>query len=122
MSKLAQPPLFGATTDEIIKANLEHHIHPYSPVKRGADAAPLFQSAEGLQLIDIHGNDWIDACSVLLNVNIGYGRAELAEAAEAAMRELSYTRLPHEVGECGGLAGWIARCLLGSWVVRARIV
>lgn len=43
--------------------------------------------------MDIDGNEWLDAAAGLLNVNVGYGRAELAEAAANALRQLSYGNL-----------------------------
>jgi adenosylmethionine-8-amino-7-oxononanoate aminotransferase len=39
---------------------------------------------------DIEGNKYLDGLSGLWNVNVGHGRAELADAAAAQMRELAY--------------------------------
>ena len=36
------------------------------------------------------GHEYIDGLSGLWNVNVGHGRAELAEAAAAQMKELAY--------------------------------
>jgi adenosylmethionine-8-amino-7-oxononanoate aminotransferase len=45
---------------------------------------------------DIEGREYIDGLSGLWNVNVGHGRAELADAASAQMKELAY---------CSGYAG-----------------
>ena len=79
--------------DDLVAADLRHLVHPYSKVLRDRPIAPTFVSASGLRMLDIDGQDWLDACSGLLNVNLGYGREELADAAAKALRELSYGNL-----------------------------
>src|SRR5258708_10649590 len=39
---------------------------------------------------DMGGDEYIDGLSGLWNVNVGHGRAELAEAAAAQMKDLAY--------------------------------
>src|SRR5207247_10702967 len=39
---------------------------------------------------DIGGHEYLDGLAGLWNVNVGHGRAELAEAAAAQMKELAY--------------------------------
>lgn len=55
-----------------------------------ADGPLVVASAEGNRLRDIEGREYIDAVNGLFNVNIGYGRPELAEAASNTMRRLSF--------------------------------
>ena len=50
----------------------------------------VFERGEGIHLFDIHGRRYIDAMSGLVVVNIGHGRAEIAEAAAAQIRQLAY--------------------------------
>lgn len=50
----------------------------------------VFERGEGIYLIDVHGRRFIDAMAGLLVVNIGHGRAELAEVAADQMRRLAY--------------------------------
>jgi adenosylmethionine-8-amino-7-oxononanoate aminotransferase len=72
----------------IVAAHLDHIL---LPERRAVDEALVFRSANGIRLTDVDGNEWLDVAAGLVNVNIGYGREELAEAAAKAMRELSYT-------------------------------
>jgi adenosylmethionine-8-amino-7-oxononanoate aminotransferase len=50
----------------------------------------VFERGEGIYLFDIHGRRYIDAMAGLVVVNIGHGRAEIAEAAAAQIRQLAY--------------------------------
>ncbi len=68
-----------------------HYLHP------STDHASLRQTgarvaahAEGIYVWDTDGERLIDGLSGLGNVNIGYGRKELVDAAAAQMLELSY--------------------------------
>ncbi len=47
-------------------------------------------SGHGICIRDTDGKEYIDALSGLWNVNIGHGRAEMAEAAAEQMRTLAY--------------------------------
>src|SRR5204863_315343 len=44
----------------------------------------------GATVWDIGGHEYIDGLAGLWNVNVGHGRAELADAASAQMKELAY--------------------------------
>ena len=68
------------------------HQHLIHPLHHPADHADPFVYVEGRGSIlkDIHGREYIDGLSCLWNVNVGHGRAELAEAAAAQMKELAY--------------------------------
>ena len=50
----------------------------------------IVQRAEGIYLHTVDGRQLIDAFAGLWNVNVGYGRIELAEAAYAQMKEVAY--------------------------------
>src|SRR5881409_4188122 len=79
----------AATAAEIIKADQEHLIHPlHHPIDH---AEPMiYVRGRGATVWDIGGHEYIDGLSGLWNVNVGHGRAELAEAAAAQMKELAY--------------------------------
>jgi adenosylmethionine-8-amino-7-oxononanoate aminotransferase len=74
---------------ELIKADQEHLIHPlHHPVD---NAEPIvYVRGRGATVVDIQGREYLDGLSGLWNVNVGHGRAELAEAAATQMKELAY--------------------------------
>ena len=51
----------------------------------------MFASGAGATLTDAEGREYIDGMASLWNVNVGYGRAELAEAAATQMRSLAFS-------------------------------
>ena len=53
----------------------------------------IFEEAQGTTIIDTDGRQYLDAYSGLWNVNIGYGRQEIADAVYQQMQKLSY--YPH---------------------------
>ncbi len=50
----------------------------------------VFERGEGIYIYDVHGRRYIDAIAGLLVVNIGHGRAEIAEVAAEQLRKLAY--------------------------------
>lgn len=74
---------------ELVKADQEHLIHPlHHPVD---NAEPLiYVRGRGATVTDVGGKEYLDGLAGLWNVNVGHGRAELAEAAAAQMKELAY--------------------------------
>jgi adenosylmethionine-8-amino-7-oxononanoate aminotransferase len=77
------------TAAELVKADQDHLIHPlHHPVD---NAEPMiYVRGRGAMIQEIGGREYIDGLSGLWNVNVGHGRAELAEAAAAQMKELAY--------------------------------
>ena len=51
----------------------------------------IIEHAEGVWLYTTDGRKILDSMAGLWNVNVGYGRTELAEAAYAQMQKLAYT-------------------------------
>ena len=78
-------------TEELQKRDAAHHLHPFSAqdelAKKGSK---IITSAQGVFVFDSNGEQILDAMAGLWCVNIGYGREELAQAAERQMRELPY--------------------------------
>src|SRR5271169_5190291 len=77
------------STAELVKSDQEHLIHPLHHPVDHTDPV-IFVRGCGAVVEDINGNKYIDGLSSLWNVNAGHGRAELAEAAAAQMKELAY--------------------------------
>lgn len=84
-------PVNHLSTAEMQALDAAHHLHPFTDTaalnKKGAR---IITGAEGVYLTDSEGNRLLDGMSGLWCVNIGYGRAELAEAAKRQMQQLPY--------------------------------
>ncbi|MGB0497345.1 MAG: aspartate aminotransferase family protein [Rubricella sp.] len=78
-------------TAELQALDAAHHLHPFMDTaeirRRGAR---IITRAEGVWLWDSEGNRILDGMAGLWNVNIGYGRTELAEAAKRQMEQLPF--------------------------------
>src|SRR5438094_10504793 len=74
---------------ELVKADHEHLIHPlHHPID---NAEPIiYVKGRGATITDATGREYLDGLAGLWNVNVGHGRAELADAASAQMKELAY--------------------------------
>ncbi|SFR01706.1 aspartate aminotransferase family protein [Poseidonocella sedimentorum] len=78
-------------TAELQRLDAAHHMHPFTHGNGlSAKGARVITRADGVWLNDSEGARILDAMAGLWCVNIGYGRHELAEAAERQMRELPY--------------------------------
>ncbi|MCB0937219.1 MAG: aspartate aminotransferase family protein [Mycobacterium sp.] len=76
------------TTSELAARHLWMHF-----TKLGAYAAhevPVITRGEGCYVEDAHGKRYLDGLSGLFTVQVGHGRAELAEAARAQAETLAY--------------------------------
>jgi adenosylmethionine-8-amino-7-oxononanoate aminotransferase len=103
--------------DTLRRLDDEHVIHGFMGLAQGAAPGPIFESGRGLWLTDTEGNRWIDACGGQANVNLGYGRDELAEVAGAALRQLSFaTHFYHRRGHTAAsrLGGKLAEITPGD--------
>ncbi|MGA7869189.1 MAG: aminotransferase class III-fold pyridoxal phosphate-dependent enzyme, partial [Stellaceae bacterium] len=66
-------------------------IHPATSIADHLKNGPtIIAGGSGVRVTDRHGRELIDCGAGLWCVNIGYGRAELGEAAAQAMRDLGY--------------------------------
>lgn len=78
---------------QLIELDKKHVIHPTSSLKQQQEDGPslIVTEGNGVYLKDIHGKQYIDGMSSLWNVNIGHGRAEVAEVAKAQMTTLAFS-------------------------------
>jgi adenosylmethionine-8-amino-7-oxononanoate aminotransferase len=78
-------------TAELVADDKAHLMHPVSNLRSLRDHGPLVMvHGEGVHLWDSEGKRYIDAFSGLWNVNVGHGRAELADAAAAQIHEVAF--------------------------------
>src|SRR2546426_4262460 len=81
--------------------DIAHVIHPLTNWREHVALGPvIIAEGRGATVIDTGGRTYIDGSACLWNVNVGHGRAELAEIAAAQMTRLAYsplfTSLSHE--------------------------
>lgn len=68
-----------------------HHLHPFSDSKALArEGCRVITRADGIYVWDSDGKRLLDGMAGLWCVNVGYGRAELPEAARRQMLDLPY--------------------------------
>ncbi len=77
------------TFSGLAEADRQHQIHSLHHPTESNDAV-IYISGRGIMLRDTDGKEYIDGLSGLWNVNVGHGRAELAEAAASQMKTLAY--------------------------------
>jgi L-2,4-diaminobutyrate transaminase len=67
-------------------------FHPFTALAAHEQSGPVrvFVEGSGSTLTDIDGRTYLDALAGLWCVNVGYGRADMAEAIAAQVRKLSY--------------------------------
>lgn len=97
MNKDAMPGAHAAASTgdraAVIRQDLQNVLHPVVP-HRQLEAEPLvIVGGKGSTVVDANGAEYLDAMAGLWCVNVGYGRAELADVAAAQMRALPY--YPH---------------------------
>ncbi|MBX6383309.1 MAG: aspartate aminotransferase family protein [Microbispora sp.] len=79
------------TRPDVLKAaqdNLWMHFTRHSSYAGGE--VPVIVRGEGAYVYDIHGKRYLDGLAGLFVVQVGHGRAELAEAAAKQARELAF--------------------------------
>lgn len=80
------------SVEELRELDKKHFLHPTTPIKEQQVEGPelIFESGKGICITDVNGDEYIDGVSSLWNVNVGYGRKELAEVASDQVLKLSY--------------------------------
>jgi putrescine---pyruvate transaminase len=86
--------MFGHNSTQSWRAlDAAHHLHPFSNAASLAhEGTRVIVRAQGPYIWDSDGNRILDGMAGLWNVNIGYGRQELADAAYKQMQELPFSR------------------------------
>ncbi|SIT47956.1 conserved hypothetical protein [Paraburkholderia piptadeniae] len=75
----------------LVESDRKHLIHPVVSYRaHEARGVTVLDSADGVFLRDIEGNQLLDAFSGLWCVNTGYGQASIVEAAAKQMTKLPY--------------------------------
>jgi putrescine---pyruvate transaminase len=83
-------------TDEVSRLyelDRTHWLHPQGDLGSPPGSVPqlMFNHGEGAVLTDVEGREYVDAMASLWNVNVGYGRRVLAEAAAEQMSSLAFS-------------------------------
>ena len=78
-------------TQELQDLDRDHFLHPFTNYKElNRKGSRIITRASGPYLWDSEDNCYLDGMAGLWCVNIGYGRTELAAAAQKQMSELPY--------------------------------
>jgi putrescine---pyruvate transaminase len=81
----------GSETRRWQELDARHHVHPFSDQAALAEkGVRIITRAEGCWLWDSEGNRILDGMAGLWCMNVGYGRAELVEAARRQMATLPF--------------------------------
>ncbi len=86
----------GLSADEssrLYELDRTHWLHPQGDLGAPPGSIPqlIMAGGQGATLTDAHGREYIDGMASLWNVNVGYGRAELANAAADQMKALAFS-------------------------------
>jgi L-2,4-diaminobutyrate transaminase len=79
--------------DQLDRWDRDHLLHPSTHLARharGESPSRIVTGGSGVCIEDRDGNRLLDAFAGLYCVNVGYGRAEIADAIAAQARELAY--------------------------------
>ncbi|GEM85234.1 aspartate aminotransferase family protein [Meiothermus hypogaeus] len=78
-------------TEQLIEQDIAHHLHPVTNLHRHKQGGPVvLVEGKGSKVRDTEGKWYIDGFAGLWNVNVGYGRTELAEVAREQMARLAF--------------------------------
>jgi putrescine aminotransferase len=81
----------GTETARWRELDARHHVHPFTDqAALAAKGVRIITRGEGCWLWDSEGNRLLDGMAGLWCVNVGYGRAELVEAARRQMTSLAF--------------------------------
>lgn len=80
----------GADLESIDRRTVFHASTHLKDHAHGVSASRIIESGEGIVIRDRQGREFIDAFAGLYCVNVGYGRAEIAEAIHVQANKLAY--------------------------------
>jgi len=87
-------------TTQLLETDRRYLVHPlHHPDDHRQPLVVV--DGRGAMLRDAEGRGYIDGLSGLWNVNVGHGRAELADAAAAQMRRIAFAS-----AYIGAVRGW----------------
>lgn len=97
---------------QVDKAHVWHPLFQHQRLEETTLA--VFESAHGTTVVDTEGREYLDAYAALWNVNVGYGRQEIADAVYEQIQKLPY--YPHSQINVPAtlLAEQLADCLPGD--------
>ena len=105
----------GLKTQDYQHIDQAHVWHPlYQHQNLEQSQLTVFEQGEGVFLTDSDGNRYLDAYSGLWNVNVGYGRQEIADAVYQQIQKLPYYPLSQINKPAALLAQRLADLLPGS--------
>ncbi|HXX50553.1 MAG TPA: aminotransferase [Xanthobacteraceae bacterium] len=83
-----------APLSNLAARDVETLVHPYIDLATFRDSGPLIiERAQGVYVYDTEGRPYIEGMAGLWCTALGYGNAELVDAAAAQMRKLSFAHL-----------------------------
>ncbi|HEY4912893.1 MAG TPA: aspartate aminotransferase family protein [Candidatus Dormibacteraeota bacterium] len=90
---MADKRLSAEESSRLYELDRTHWLHPQGDLDAPPGTVPqlIFTGGNGATLTDVDGREYIDGMASLWNVNAGYGRTELAEAAAAQMKKLAFS-------------------------------
>src|SRR3954466_303481 len=80
----------AADLQHLAAAHLWGHFSPLVPSGGAGEEIEIIERGEGCYVWDQHGKRYLDGLSGLFTVQVGHGRAELAEAAGKQAADLAY--------------------------------
>lgn len=86
----------GSSSDEqsaLAELDRTHWLHPQGDLAAPAGTIPqlILVRGSGATVTDIAGREYVDGMASLWNVNVGYGRTALADAAAEQMKTLAFS-------------------------------
>lgn len=108
----AKSEVVPESSEDLTKMDLESLWHPMVQHKKYDRSPPKrMDRAQGCYVSDSEGKEYLDGVSGLWCVNVGYGRKELADAAQEQLLELSYFPLVMSHSPAIKLAGKLLELL-----------
>lgn len=78
-------------TEDLWRKDRDHNIHPWTDFSTFKEEGSLIMAeSDGAYVVDSDGHRYLDGIGGLWCVNIGYGRAEMAEAIAEQIRQIPY--------------------------------
>src|SRR5258708_38176650 len=93
LARMTSKPLTPEASSRLYELDRTHWLHPQGDLGAPLGTIPqlIFTSGTGATLTDVDGREYIDGMASLWNVNVGYGRTELANAAADQMKVLAFS-------------------------------